>query len=337
MKQHEIFDDQFIVVTGASGFIGSNVVRYLNDHGRKNLLLVDDLKHSTKWRNLVQKNFVEFIPKNEIFDFINGREHEIEGFIHLGACSDTTETNAEYLFENNYRFSIRLAEYALKHDHRFIYASSAATYGNGENGFKDDEAALESLKPLNMYAFSKHLFDLWLKKENVLDKVIGLKYFNIFGPNEYHKKNMRSVILKMTHQIMKDGKVSLFKSNDPEFADGEQKRDFLYVKDAAKMTSVLLEEAFKDVGGIYNIGSGVATSWNDLVKMIFEALGKPVRIEYVPIPHEIAKQYQNYTCADMRKFNKIHGKASKASKTTSLKEAVTDYIQNYILKDEKCE
>jgi ADP-L-glycero-D-manno-heptose 6-epimerase len=331
MKQKRIFDDQLIVITGGAGFIGSCVIRYLNDKGLSNLLIVDDLNDSNKWRNLVGKSFADIIPKSEIFNFLKGREREIEAFVHLGACSSTTETDADYLLNNNYRFSVKLAEYALKYEQRFIYASSAATYGNGEQGFSDNEKDLKSLRPLNMYGYSKHLFDLWAQKEKVLDQIVGLKYFNVFGPNEYHKKDMASMIYKM-FAVANSGKpIKLYKSNDPKYKDGEQLRDFIYVKDAVKMTCELLTDAFKDVSGIFNIGSGKPITWNTIANALFAALGKPAKIEYIDMPDNLDDQYQNYTCADMTKYNKIHGLDS--TKCMSIEDAVKDYVQNYLMKN----
>lgn len=332
MKQKKIFDDQIIIITGASGFIGSGVVRYLNDKNLSNLVLVDDLKNE-KWKNLVGKSFLDIIQKEDLFEFLEGRENEIEAIIHLGACSSTICTDENYLLENNYKFSQKLAEYALSNDQRFIYASSAATYGDGALGFLDDETLLEKLRPINMYAFSKQLFDLWAKKENLLDKMVGLKYFNVFGPNEYHKGPMASMILKMMRKVEKGGSLTLFKSNDPtNFKDGEQKRDFIYVKDAVKMTCSLIEEAFEDVSGIFNIGSGIATTWNDLAKALFKALKKPVKIKYIDMPKELNKQYQNFTKADMTKFNKLF---KGDFKTTNIEDAIEDYVQNYLLEDKR--
>jgi ADP-L-glycero-D-manno-heptose 6-epimerase len=330
----KIYDDQLIVVTGAAGFIGSCIVRYLNDKGLTNLLLVDDIKKTEKWKNLLRKRCVDFISRHELFSWLEGREREIEAFIHLGACSDTLEADGNYLMENNYRYTVKLADYALDHGHRFIYASSAATYGDGSLGFSDDHNGLDLLKPLNLYGFSKHLFDLWAKQQGVLDKVVGLKYFNVFGPNEYHKGRMASMVYKMLPLVLNEGKISLFKSSEPDkFGDGDQCRDFIYVKDAVRMTCQFLEN---DIGGIFNIGSGQTTTWNQLARALFKAANVPAKIDYVDMPKDLIKQYQNYTCADMKKYrDKIGLKAGQPPCEYNIEESVKDYVQNYLLKEER--
>ncbi len=318
-----------IVITGAAGLIGSGVVRHLNDLDRGNLLLVDDLKQGEKWKNLVGKQFVDMVPKTKLFEQLKDREEEIDAVIHLGACSDTTEADADYLLENNFRFTVKLADWALSHDKRFIYASSAATYGDGTLGFSDDESAIERLKPLNMYAFSKQLVDLWMKREKAFDRAVGLKYFNVYGPNEYHKKHMASMVLKMMRKADSDGVIQLYKSNHPQFADGEQQRDFIYVKDAVKMTCAFLEPECREIGGLFNIGQGQASSWNTLAGALFQALGKEPRIEYIDMPKELSRQYQNYTCAEMQKIRSTL--TPSVCKVTSIQDAVQEYVQDYLL------
>lgn len=325
----EMDREQGIVVTGGAGFIGSGVVRHLNDMGYSNIVVVDHLGSSEKWKNLVGKGFKHIIEKQHCFEWLQGREGEIGAFIHLGACSNTVERDASYLLENNYSFSVRLAEYALKNKQRFIYASSAATYGDGSQGFSDDHDSLQLLCPLNMYGYSKHLFDLWLQREGLLDHVVGLKYFNVFGPNEGHKGRMASAIVHMLPLIQNEGKVRLFKSTSPEeFGDGEQCRDFIYVKNAVKMTCAFLQNS---VGGIYNVGTGLAETWKALVTAMFRALDKPVVIEYCDMPADLVGKYQNYTCADMAKTEGVLGEASHC---LSLHEAVGDYIRNHLLVDQ---
>jgi ADP-L-glycero-D-manno-heptose 6-epimerase len=317
-----------IVITGAAGMIGSGVVRHLNLQGHTNLLLVDDLKQGDKWKNLVGKQFVDLISRHRIFDWLQGRDAEVDAFVHLGACSDTVETNADYLIENNFRFTIRLAEWAIERDKRFVYASSAATYGDGRLGFSDDIAQLESLRPLNMYAFSKHLVDLWMKREGVLDRVAGLKYFNVFGPNEYHKGRMGSMVMLMADKARKDGAVKLFKSNDPKYPDGGQMRDFIYVKDAVRLTCALLKPEYRRVTGLFNVGQGVPTTWNTLADALFKALEKRTSIEYIDMPPDLHKQYQNYTCAEMSRLQKA---LAGQFPTTPVHEAVREYLQEYLL------
>lgn len=323
MKQ---YDGQLIVVTGGAGFIGSGVIRHLNDKGMSNIIVVDDLGKTEKWKNLVGKSFVDIIGKNDLLRWLDGRQELIESFIHLGACSSTVETDAGYLLDNNYRYSVKLAEFAQKHDKKFIYASSAATYGDGSLGFSDDEDKIETLAPLNMYGYSKQLFDLWIKNEGLLNQVVGLKYFNVFGPNERHKGRMASAILHILPTAMKDKVIRLFKSSDPaQFADGDQRRDFVYVKDVARMTCAFLNN---DAKGIFNVGSGIASTWNQLATAVFKAIGIPPKIEYIDMPADLKGKYQNYTCADMAK---THAALGKTTDCMPLDDAVEDYVKNYLL------
>jgi ADP-L-glycero-D-manno-heptose 6-epimerase len=321
-------EKKLLIVTGAAGFIGSCLVKHLNQQNQYRLLLVDTLKRADKWKNLVGKKFEAIISKEEIFRFLEGRAEEIFGFIHLGACSDTTANDAEFLLENNYRYTVKLAEYALENNLRFIYASSAATYGNGLLGFSDDESRLEELRPLNMYGYSKHLFDLWIAEQNLLGKVVGLKYFNVFGPNEYHKGRMASMIYHMFLQIKKEGCVKLFRSNDPAFLDGDQCRDFIYVKDVARMTADFLNN---DHCGIFNIGRGEAVTWNFLAKALFDAMGKKVNIQYIDLPQDLIGQYQNYTCAEMKKYQTLYPQ----HQTMQIQEAVKEYATEYLMRNER--
>lgn len=317
-----------IVITGGAGFIGSALAWRLNQLGRTDILIVDDLGFDEKWKNLTPLKFSDYLNKHDFISRLNPSAFNIDAIIHMGANSSTTEKDAEHLIKNNYEYTKTLAEYCIRNNARFIYASSAATYGDGALGFQDDESLIESLRPLNMYGYSKQLFDLWAKKNNLLDKIVGIKFFNVFGPNEYHKGDMRSVINKAFYQIKDNGKVNLFKSRHPEYKDGEQKRDFVYIKDAVDMTLFFLENNNKS--GIYNVGSGTARTWNDLVTAIFAALDRPVNIEYIDLPDHLAEKYQYFTEADLNKIRK----AGYTSNNMSLEQAVTDYVKNYLVKGE---
>jgi ADP-L-glycero-D-manno-heptose 6-epimerase len=335
MKQSNIQEDKSIVITGAAGFIGSCFVRYLNDLGFANLILVDDYYQTDKWKNLENKKYREMISKNDLFSYLNGQEENIQSFVHLGACSDTVCQDEDYLYKNNFLYSKNLCEYALKNNHRFVYASSAATYGIGDDGFCDSLDVIKKLKPINLYAHSKQNFDLWCLENKLFDQVTGLKYFNVFGPNEEHKKRMSSMVLKMTYQIKKTNEVKLFKSTVDEFSHGDQQRDFIYVKDAVNMTYNLLKRSYLDKGGLFNIGRGESVTWNELAKACFKALKKEENIKYVDMPKDLVSQYQNYTCADMNNYRTTFNINEKSSFTTSIDDAVDDYVNNFILMDEK--
>ncbi len=246
------------IVTGGAGFIGSCLVKRLNQEGIEDILIVDHLGFTEKWRNLTNKLFSDYLEKDTFLSLIekNSLDKKVEAVFHMGACSSTTEQDASYLLKNNYQFSKVLAEWSLAKKIPFIYASSAATYGDGSQGYSDNEIDIPKLRPLNMYGYSKQLFDLWILRHKLLDKIVGIKFFNVYGPNEYHKGDMRSVVVKAFEQIRKEKKMRLFKSYKPEYRDGEQKRDFLYVKDAVE----IVMEFFKKprIRGIYNLGSGVA-------------------------------------------------------------------------------
>jgi len=316
-----------IVVTGGAGFIGSAIIWRLNSLDQKNIIVVDELGTDEKWKNLSGLSFDDFIHKNDFLEVIETKlKHGISAIIHMGAISSTTEKNADLLLKNNYEYTKKLAEFCIKTNARFIYASSAATYGSGERGFNDSEDDIMSLRPLNMYGYSKHLFDLWALNENLFGKITGLKYFNVYGPNEYHKGDMRSVVHKAFEQALSTGKVKLFKSKNPNYKDGEQKRDFLFVKDAVEMTLYFMNNPGKN--GLFNVGSGTARTWNDLVKALFGALGKPVNIEYIEMPEHLSEKYQYFTEAKMDKIKK----AGYSKPISSLEDGVTDYVKNYLLK-----
>lgn len=330
----KLYDDQLIVVTGAAGFIGSALVRELNDHGYKNLLLVDDLGTGEKWRNIVGKQFLDIISKHQLFNWLEGRESLLEAIVHLGACSSTVGTDAQYYLENNYRYTLRLAQYALRHDKRFVYASSAATYGDGKQGFVDDVDNLNALRPMNMYGYSKHLFDLWAKNEGAFDKIVGLKFFNVFGPNEYHKGRMASAVGGMVRSIQNEGIVRLFASNDPvHYGNGEQKRDFIYVKDVVRMIRLFLFMDTQDTqeGGLFNIGTGQAETWNSLARAVFAAMNRPEQIVYIEPPSDL-KGYQNFTEAEMSKTRQA---LKQGAQTYPLMDSVADYVTHYLLPEER--
>ncbi|NLW31805.1 MAG: ADP-glyceromanno-heptose 6-epimerase [Fibrobacter sp.] len=322
-----------IIVTGGAGFIGSAIVKELNSRGIDDILVIDRLGDGEKWRNLVGLRFIDFMDK-ELFisELETGKmdSMKIDGIFHLGACSSTTEKNADYLIENNFHYSVRIGRWWEKHPQtRFIYASSAATYGDGKNGYSDDESKIDQLFPLNMYGYSKHLFDLYALRKRWLEKIVGLKYFNVFGPNEYHKGDMRSVINKAFAGVRDKGTISLFKSHKEEYGDGDQLRDFIYVKDAVKMTLYFLEN--RHIGGIFNIGTGQARSWNDLAKAIFTAVNKNPVIDYIPMPIEIREKYQYFTQADLDKLRS----SGCNHECMSLEDAVYDYVCNYLQFDKR--
>jgi len=319
------FENQLIVITGGSGMIGSSVIRYLNDNNNDNIVVVDDLKSSGKWKNLVGKRYFDFVCKQDLFEWLNGKESEIDAIIHLGAESDTLNRDGSYFIENNYHFSQKLVEFALKHDHRFIYASSFQTYGRGEEGFVDDEVNLEKLKPLNIYAYSKHMFDLWLKRERMIDQVAVLKFFNIFGPNEGYKRQKASMIRQAFDKLQSGEKVELFKSNDKDVKDGEQQRDLIYSKDVATIVSSFLNN---DLMGIYNVGSGIERSFNTQVAAVGKALGMDAKIDFIDLPVELEEQYQMFTKADVTKL-----KEANLLQLTDFDAAVEDYVQNHLLKN----
>jgi ADP-L-glycero-D-manno-heptose 6-epimerase len=327
------------VVTGAAGFIGRNTVAELNRRGQTDLLLVDDLGTDEKWKNLVGLQYDDLIPPDEFLDRVHGVGHavlpEINGIVHLGACSATTERDADYLLRNNYAYTRSLCEWSQRHGVRFVYASSAATYGDGALGYDDSDAVTPNLKPLNMYGYSKHMFDLWALKEGLFRKatnpIAGLKYYNVYGPYEDHKDDMRSVVHKSFGQIGADGKgkVKLFKSHRPEYKDGEQMRDFVYVKDAVKVTLWLLENS--NVGGLFNCGTGIARTWRDLVTAVYAAMGHEAAIEYIDMPEHLKGKYQYFTEANPAKLRA----AGYDQPFSTLEDGVRDYVQTYLLPQQR--
>ncbi len=315
-----------IIVTGGAGFIGSCFVKKLNDEGIKDIVIVDHLGNSEKWKNLVNRKYFDYIDKHVFIELLEAERLDdlpIEAIFHFGACSVTTETDADYMMDNNFQYSKTLAMYSTEHNIRFIYASSAATYGSGENGYSD--SVVQNYIPLNVYGYSKQVFDEWAEKNDLFKQFIGLKFFNVFGPNEYHKGNMASMVFKSYNQIKNTGKVKLFKSNSPDFKDGEQMRDFVYVKD---VIDIIWELYQKKICGLFNLGTGKARSWNDLVKAVFTAMELEPKIEYVDMPEELKEQYQNFTEADMKKLTKT----KLNIKFNTLEDNIRDYVTNHLQK-----
>ena len=316
-----------LIVTGAAGFIGRNLVAALNARGERDIILVDRLGTGEKWRNLVGLHYEDFLDKDvfretlwdDLFD-------DVQAVFHLGACSTTTETDADYLADNNYAYSRELCTWCLGREARFIYASSAATYGDGSQGYSDADDVTPTLRPLNMYGYSKHMFDLWALQNGLLGQVVGLKYFNVYGPYEDHKGDMRSMVHKAYGQIRDSGEVALFRSHRPDYADGEQQRDFLWIDDAVGTTLWFYDHP--DVHGLYNCGTGRAETWNSLARATFAVLDREARIRYVDMPETIRATYQYFTQADMSKLQAAGCTAVPAS----LEEGVRSYVQSYLLR-----
>jgi ADP-L-glycero-D-manno-heptose 6-epimerase len=318
-----------ILVTGGAGFIGSALVWALNRRGCTDLVVTDVAGSPGKDRNLAPLRFAEFVEAGDFRRRIArdpGAFGRFTAAFHLGACSATTEMDVAYLADNNTATTAELAAWALAQDARFIYASSAATYGDGSQGMDDRSEDLARLRPLNPYGDSKHNFDLLAQRAGWLPRIVGLKYFNVFGPNEDHKGDMRSVVHKACGQIQATGRVQLFRSHRPDYRDGEQQRDFLYVKDAVEMTLHFAEGGFR-AGGLYNLGSGEASTWLTLVRAVFAALGREPRIEFIDLPPALRDRYQYYTRADISKLRD----SGYTRPVTPLPEAVRDYVQNYLV------
>jgi ADP-L-glycero-D-manno-heptose 6-epimerase len=320
-----------VIITGGAGFIGSCLAAHLNKEGENDIIIVDNLNSSDKWLNLVGLDFKYYEHKKIFIERITKQPKafgNIRAVFHMGACSSTTESNADYLFENNVKYSQDIMNWALAQNARFIYASSAATYGNGEQGFDDETGFLKNLKPINRYGYSKHFFDLSLHRDDLFNKVAGLKFFNVFGPNEYHKQDMASVIFKAFHQITETGTLKLFKSYRKEYGDGEQLRDFVYIKDIVELMVWLFQNP--SVNGLYNAGTGKANSWNQLASSVFKAMELPIKIEYIDMPKSIRSAYQYYTEAPMKKmFATGYNKGF-----STLEHGIDDYVKNYLKKNQ---
>jgi ADP-L-glycero-D-manno-heptose 6-epimerase len=317
-----------ILVTGGAGFIGSALIWALNARGVDDIVVSDILHSDEKWRNLVPLRFAEYVEGPTLRSRIalnSAAFGKFSAVFHLGACSSTTEKDASYLIDNNTALTRELAGWALAMGARFIYASSAATYGDGAQGMDDNDPAIERLRPLNMYGYSKHLFDLHARRLGWLGRIVGVKYFNVFGPNEAHKGDMRSVVAKAHVQIRDSGKLALFKSYEPKYPDGGQMRDFLYVKDAVDMT-LHFADGGSQSSGLFNLGSGEASTWLTLADAIFAALGREPKIEFIEMPEALRAKYQYFTKADISKLRA----SGYAKPVTPLADAVADYVRNYL-------
>ncbi|MCX7878979.1 MAG: ADP-glyceromanno-heptose 6-epimerase [Ignavibacteria bacterium] len=317
------------IITGGSGFIGSAICWKLNLSGVTDILIVDNDISDEKYNNIRGLRYKDFINKDDfIKDVVRNRiRYKVDEIYHMGACSSTTEDDMDFLIENNVEYSKSLAKWCLLNGVKFIYASSAATYGDGSAGFSDDEEIIPLLKPLNKYGLSKQLFDLWVYENKYYRKFVGLKYFNVFGPNENHKKDMRSMVNKAYEQIVQTGKLKLFKSENPNYKDGEQLRDFIYIKDAVDITVFFgTGERGENATGIYNAGSGRASTWLELAAAVFRAMDMPLNIEFTDIPDNIRNQYQYYSKADITRIRNT----GYTKEFTGLDDAVRDYVCNYL-------
>ncbi len=319
-----------ILVTGAAGFIGSVIVKQLNDKGHEDLILCDHFESGDKWKNLRGLKYDSFVQVEDLFNHpIWKKPAGLKAIYHMGACSDTTELDMDFLYENNTEYTNQLLTLAAQKNIPIVYASSAATYGAGEQGYADDHKGIPALKPLNKYGYSKQLSDEWILKQKKKPKVwFGVKFFNVFGPNEYHKGKMSSVVYQSFNQIRDVGEVKLFKSHRPDFKDGEQLRDFVYVKDVVRAMIELIEAGKKkpSISGIYNLGTGEARSFHDLVKATFHSMDRESRIQFIDMPGELRNQYQYYTQAEMGKLRK----AIPKFKFMKLEDAVNDYVRNHL-------
>jgi ADP-L-glycero-D-manno-heptose 6-epimerase len=318
------------LVTGGAGFIGSNVVASLNEAGATDVVVNDLLGHGdTKWRNLAKRQLADLVPPAELMRWLEGRK--LDAIIHMGAISDTTASDGDLVMENNFRLSLRLLDWCTQTRTPFIYASSAATYGDGAQGFVDNWSpeALRQLRPMNLYGWSKHLFDRalvdrYVKKQNLPPHWVGLKFFNVYGPNEYHKGHMASVLAKVFEGAKAGQPVRLFKSHRKGIADGDQRRDFIYVDDAVAVLRWLLDAS--SVNGIFNVGTGHAESFRDMIGAMFKALGRPPNIEYIDMPEAIRGQYQYFTEASVENLRR----AGYNAVFTPLERAVAQYVTGYL-------
>jgi ADP-L-glycero-D-manno-heptose 6-epimerase len=323
------------LVTGGAGFIGSNIVASLNEAGATDVVVNDVLGAAdAKWRNLAKRQLADFVPPADLMRWLTGRK--LDAVIHMGAISDTTASDGDLVMENNFRLSLRLLDWCTDTGTPFIYASSAATYGDGTQGFVDDWSpeALRKLRPMNLYGWSKHLFDLalvdrYVKKQNLPPRWVGLKFFNVYGPNEYHKGHMASVLAKVFDGAKAGQPVRLFKSHKEGIADGDQRRDFIYVDDAVAVLRWLLDVS--SVNGIFNVGTGKAESFRDMITAMFKAMGRAPNIEYVDMPEQIRGQYQYFTQSSVENLRRAGYNAG----FTPLETAVRQYVTGYLDRDDR--
>lgn len=314
-----------IVVTGGAGFIGSCIVGMLNSYGKEDIYIVDNINTTEKWKHIANKKYIAYIRKDEFLDVLPTLSGQVSHIIHMGACSSTTEKDFDYLYKNNFEYTKRLWEFCTEENISFIYASSAATYGDGEDGF-DDTLPIDRLRPLNGYGYSKQLFDLWVEKQTDAPKQhVGFKFFNVYGPNEDCKGDMASVIFKAFGQINETSTVKLFTSHKEGYGDGGQLRDFIYVKDICKVIRFMMEH--ENISGLFNLGTGKARSFADLAGATFAAMGKPENIEYIPMPMQLREKYQYFTQATMDKLRSI----GYTDDFYSLEDGARDYVQNYLI------
>lgn len=316
-----------IIVTGGAGFIGSCMVRTLNDHGKEDIVIVDNISSTDKWMNMRNKKYIKYVHKSDFLKELPTYEN-VEAIIHMGAQSSTTERDFDYLWNNNFEYTKALWNYCAEKQICFIYASSAATYGDGELGF-DDKMDIDKLLPLNGYGYSKQLFDQWVKHQATVfpKQYVGFKFFNVYGPNEYFKGSMASMIFHGYKQIKDSGKVRLFKSCNQNYADGGQLRDFVYVKDICDVMYWMLEHP--EVNGLFNLGTGRAQSFKELAEATFYALGLEPNIEYIDMPEHLKKKYQYYTKAEMGKLREV----GYSKEFMNLEAGARDYVQNHLDKD----
>lgn len=312
-----------IIVTGGAGFIGSAIVWRLNELGYEDILIVDRADETEKWRNLPPLKFFDYLDADDFIEELDDFK-DAKVLFHMGACSSTTVTDADYMLRNNYQYTQDVARWAIKQGIRFIYASSAATYGDGSAGMNDGTEDLNKLRPLNIYGYSKHLFDQYAARNGMFDSIVGLKYFNVFGPNETHKDDMRSLINKAFDQINETGKLKLFKSAHPDYEDGEFGRDFVYLNDAVAMTLHFMENK---TGGLFNVGSGRMNTWNQLAEAIFSAMALQKNVEFIDMPESLRSKYQYHTLADLTRIRETGYEAE----TMQLEDAVMDYVRNYLI------